>query len=323
MVDPDVNSSDETIKNSKNSKNTFKCCNTKESGSLVCVKCFELYHKSCGKRVNLKIVEKNKVLCPECQGPPNGIEDRFSELLKAKNETIGDKNRIIKAKDDLIVELMKKIHNLEAHVAAISSDKQVVDAKQNIKEKNNRAKDSEGNIDKREINKDTEKKAVPSELETRKRSITNVEVGAAVQAVQQSLKMSEVVNLEKDEDDLEWTRVNRTANQRNRKTRPPKVIGTGCKIESNLKAAERKAWIFIRKTNKDTTETVIKNHIAAIVKHNDFTVQIKESKYNNKNFIVSIPINDMDAINNPQNWPQGISLEKYIFRRAPRETPVG
>ena len=194
------------------------------------------------------------------------------------------------------------------NVATTTSNKQNVEKGPEGKRESN----NNGNL---KSEKDP-KKTIRENVECKRKTVTKAEVNTALQLAKQKGIMNDVINLEETDDNSNWKEVIRKPNRKSVE-RKHKVIGEGCELEANLKAAERKAWVFVRRLSKETTEEMIKTHVEAIIKHNNISVEIKESKYNNKNFVVGIPLKDIDVINNPKNWPVGVSVEKYIFRWAP------
>lgn len=62
-------------------KNVYKCCKDKEFKSYVCVKCFNLYHRSCLNRLrNKKFLGGHKMICCDIESETNLLEDEIEGL---------------------------------------------------------------------------------------------------------------------------------------------------------------------------------------------------------------------------------------------------
>jgi hypothetical protein len=94
------------------------------------------------------------------------------------------------------------------------------------------------------------------------------------------------------------------------------VIGTRNDEATGLKAAPRKTWLFITKTEKNTDVTTMNAHIESILKHKNFSCEEALSKHGNKNFKVSADFSEHHELINPENWPSGININRYIFRKS-------
>lgn len=73
-------------------KNVYKCCKDKEFKSYVCVKCYNIYHKSCLNRMrNKKFLGGHKITCCESESETNLLEDEI-EILKSELSALNQDN---------------------------------------------------------------------------------------------------------------------------------------------------------------------------------------------------------------------------------------
>ena len=106
-----------------------------------------------------------------------------------------------------------------------------------------------------------------------------------------------------------WATVARRGTRRKRN----EIVGTSQNIETGIRAAERRRWLFIGNLDETITETDMKNHISKIVEHNDFECSKLSTRYKTNCYKVAIKAADVEPMTDPQNWAEGIKIGRYIF----------
>ena len=104
----------------------------------------------------------------------------------------------------------------------------------------------------------------------------------------------------------------------NSKSDTPIIIG------GNLKAAGKRAWLYVGRTSRDTTTDILKHYLAE--KLNTIEVLVEELPHNNnqertsRSFKVGIDFNKLNTVESDDFWPQNIVIRRFRFFRGQKQT---
>lgn len=103
----------------------------------------------------------------------------------------------------------------------------------------------------------------------------------------------------------------------------PTFVGTkqaletySTKIENELQAANRKAWLYIGHLHQNTTPEKVERHLKNLDVKEISECEEIQTKGSLKAFKVGIPLTDLQKITNPESWPEGVIVRRYRFFRT-------
>lgn len=98
------------------------------------------------------------------------------------------------------------------------------------------------------------------------------------------------------------------------------AICTG-NTEIGLGVEPRKAWFFLGRFSKEIKDDEVKSHVESLIGENiKFALERLETKsIIAASFKVGVPFDSKEKILNPNNWPAGVEVGRYHFRRAPKQ----
>lgn len=98
------------------------------------------------------------------------------------------------------------------------------------------------------------------------------------------------------------------------KRRAHNIIGTN-ENNTQMKAAPRKAWLFVGRLHEETkTEDVIAHLQANNIKEEIICEEI-ETKGRTKAFKIGLNFDDLEKTNDPNLWPRNVIVRRYRFPR--------
>lgn len=121
------------------------------------------------------------------------------------------------------------------------------------------------------------------------------------------------------EDEVEgtWTRVTYGRSNRTNRTQGAKqTIGTNTRMDEDIQAAQRYAWLFLGRLKEDTTADKVKKYLHKNGIQGNTICEEIESRGRNKAFKLGIPLEYLGEANDPNFWPEGVVVRRYRFRRT-------
>ncbi|KAJ4451794.1 hypothetical protein ANN_03266 [Periplaneta americana] len=103
-----------------------------------------------------------------------------------------------------------------------------------------------------------------------------------------------------------------------RRQQQPRSSGTltGTGTEDNiLKAAERKAWLFVGRLRQESTPESVKNFLSRKGIAEEIICEELPTRGSTKAFKVGIPFNTLETVNKDEFWPAGINVRRFRFFR--------
>ncbi|PSN49265.1 hypothetical protein C0J52_08190 [Blattella germanica] len=116
--------------------------------------------------------------------------------------------------------------------------------------------------------------------------------------------------------DEEWELV------KSRRQRTKRNTLGGTRIpDDGLQAADKKAWLYIGKLKKNTSEMLTK-HLVNNGIQGEITCEELNTLGDTKAFKVSIPLHHLKETELPNFWPMGIRVRRFRFRKTYRDEGV-
>lgn len=109
--------------------------------------------------------------------------------------------------------------------------------------------------------------------------------------------------------ELPWTEV---AKRRNRE-----IVG-GKDTKNGMRAATKKAWLFVGRLHEETTEEDLSSYLTDNGITGEITCERIEIKGRNKAYKVGMDFENLEKTNEPSFWPKNVLIRTYRF---PRPTP--
>ena len=236
------------------------------------------------------------------------IDGMYQELIQAKDAIIAATSATLKAKDQLVNELLAKINtqcnkNIEpskityANKADIGKSSGTKDLQEETKTASNTImKVQHGGT----INPSVKTKASD-------RQITREQVKLAIEEVKSTTTTNGLTNPAPDD----WKQA------RSRRYRP-KTLGTAKITNSEFSGTEKKLWLYLYRINIEATA----GKIEAYIKRKDPSLEkdiiVKEIPGDSeklKRFMVSAPFTKKDEFYDPGFWPSGVGIKRFDFRK--------
>lgn len=326
-----------------------KYCNKSVSNSVKCINCANIFHPSCAGRVKgVKTINSLEVICCSDSNSKNSVSDKgvsdgvlteFTEqenYLKRENKMLME---MLSAKDDIINALREEIDLLKDKIVLMDEIKV-------LKQKSNEGKKtcdkkSAGISYQKEKNESDRKVNInnPSLITTDLMQQTLKKVNKEMTAHKQAEIMEDIINLQKNEKsivdgdrlELEQHRSKKRSTPANdmtdcdngfityssRKNRRRNAI-VGSKATTNddvgFSGVERKAWLYIGRTAKTTTEQTVISYLKMNFKDEEFNVTKLTSKSEYPCFKIGASFKLKDKLNSSDLWPVGVVVRRYNFR---------
>lgn len=106
---------------------------------------------------------------------------------------------------------------------------------------------------------------------------------------------------------------------RRKRGRRPTVMGSR-KLEpsddNSFTGADRRIWLYVGKTSTHTTEEVVHDYLRRSAGGEDFTVSKLSYKGTYPSFKVSAPFNLKEKLQDPNFWPSGVLVRRFLFKRS-------
>ena len=99
----------------------------------------------------------------------------------------------------------------------------------------------------------------------------------------------------------------------------PEIRGQNTVDSSILSAASKKAWLYVGRTNKNTTTDNMKEYISKKLESDEVSAEDLSSgniEYNSRSFKIGINYNYLEKVLNPNFWPKDIVVRRFRFFRA-------
>lgn len=108
-----------------------------------------------------------------------------------------------------------------------------------------------------------------------------------------------------------WVEVARRPPPRNTGIQGTRPFDTAC----NLRAADRKAWLFIGRLHPTTDAETLTFHLKDAGIQGEIECEQIETRGRTKAFKIGIPFEDRERATTPEIWPEGILVRRFSFRR--------
>ncbi|XP_045475264.1 uncharacterized protein LOC123681102 [Harmonia axyridis] len=346
----DDRSEDESVRSDKSSSvidNYYKCCSKKACTIQVCINCEGIFHGSCVKKKNFKVLSKRHIECCD-KIPDENKKLNKEEILELKIEYLSK----------LLAECQDKIDVLKENNSLLKENNRLLTLQLNSIHKKSETKSESqyANVVKRVNNNDV-KKIVPNVpqivVQTSERSdmrpnpkkhnlsiLSKSNVNSVNENIinsgdtdnynqletAQRKKMEEVINLGQHTDSInnrthltpenqeEW----RTMHSRKKRKFRPTRFGT-CKMtediaENSFVGQKKRAWFFISRVKAHVTEPIIEEYIRKKPGFAKEVVEIKQLNFENKksaqkSFLVKVPFTKKDELYKPEFWPENVVIK--------------
>lgn len=129
--------------------------------------------------------------------------------------------------------------------------------------------------------------------------------------------MTQDQETEMNTNEEQWTTVTHRRERRPAKQHET-LTGAG-PSDTNLQAAEKRAWLYVGRLKPETTPDSIKQYLSKKgVKENVICEELT-NKSHTKSFKVGIPFHHLELANTAEFWPEGITVRRFRFPRLFRE----
>lgn len=104
------------------------------------------------------------------------------------------------------------------------------------------------------------------------------------------------------------------------KRRKNAIFGTLTEdADTNLKAQEKRKWIFVGNVNKECDAETIKSHIRKFVDKKDVVCEKMVTYFDTNCFKIGVKAEDYELIRKPECRPNGIKLSRFHFKGTPKK----
>lgn len=314
-------------------KTFYKCCAKKVCKARICINCDSVYHSSCAKRRNLKIINNTQVRCCDSMAANREATlelkveylNKIVSELKDKNSVLMENNSLLKQNNQLLLNQLKQ---LESNTTTYKPNVNIVqksyaDAAMVNK---NEDKSYQQSVPATSAAVDSAPPELVSDRSEEKKTTGRVPVpGVPNQKVQNinnhNNQFSNLSNLNNNDRITNGNRTNRKKiKNSNRK------IGSyedgGDFIASKLPNKTKKIWLFISKVKNtidpETVHTYILKHIPSA---SDTSVSVKLCNVkipnpNHKSFMIGVDPEHKETVYKEDFWPNGVCFERFNFGRG-------
>ena len=285
---------------------------------ITCTICNNNFHSQCVS-VNLRGFHlKKNWICKTvyCQD----IIKQSTETVEPESETFWDANGkmdkklfqyILKQKDELILELRGTIQLMRNHIELLQSKK---GNKQDIKK-------SEITDVRNETQKEIEATGMPKKSTKLITDTSTVrDQKTPLMNPDNSSKDTTHLKTQAKKDHLEKTNTSAAApKKRNTSSSKANNVIIGKKDNSGpLKASQAKAYLYVRRLAKNTTVNDLQTYLAE-----DFPevkCELLDNKFetNQSRFKVTINLENLEKIKNPDYWPYGTLVSRFFHPKNPK-----
>lgn len=297
------------------SEQICKKCKSKVVNGWKCIHCESVFHSSCGKRKNVKIVSDNLIICCEKSEAECVVPDVDSAFFDAIEEISGNDKKInieifnylIKQKDLIINGLNDKIKLLNQQIDLILSNNTI---------SNQQKKDQSDLIcnvvNQKHNNLPNEKKIIPPPKMPENQVISKDQVSLAINEAESQAKLNEIINLPNNASTSkqdEWTTVVR------KNTRRRQIIVGSNQESTEVTGVPEVVSLHVYRLNPKTTAenltTLMKSHLS------EFKCEQLNSKFPNvySSFKVTIFGNSFKKAMDASIWPFGACVSRFLSKR--------
>lgn len=93
------------------------------------------------------------------------------------------------------------------------------------------------------------------------------------------------------------------------------MLGSNAKTdESGLKGAEARVWLYVGRTQPNTTDDQVVKYLKDNLKATDVGCERLNGKSQYPSFKISAPARFKDTLNEPAFWPVGVTVRRFRFR---------
>lgn len=299
-----------------------ECKSTAKEG-LKCILCGSLFHHSCVQsNKQIIFVEKNKITCcakgevkPDLK-MDSEIEMEFWGAISEHNPDVPVKtmdirivNYIIKQKDCLIETLQSEVKVLREQFLDSKKPQKIqtsvdIDAKKTNETKSRPMLKTAG------IPKNQD--ALAKHVTAKANNVNKVKVNELQAPDSITSKTNEKVD--KKEDNT-WIHVSRKKPTKAKKQNPI-IIGNKLGADnSNIKAAPRKAYLYVTRLSNTTTQEALTTFLQKDVP--EVACEELPNKYPShfKRFKVTVHLENLKKILHPDVWPSGVEVTRFFHPR--------
>lgn len=330
----------QTINHREKIANSYcKYCKKIVINKVKCVKCLEVFHKSCLKQAT-------QVKNPECQHEAeeyefevkskeeNGLETE-NKLLRKIIQEQEDKYQLLQENCELLKEkiimleqqLKKKSEEKTKHSNDESKGKKMPDSRKSHKHQHSSlsakmTSSSSSNIDipERDLPSSSSSSNDKGKLEllASNPSIPNLCLTSNDSIINKQIETEK--STENTDNNKEWTTVLNKNRKYSKIRRPEPIKGTG-EIPDNFgfSIAEKKACLFISGYGPNAPEEVLTRYLKDKLNVTCISEKMK-TKYDHlqTSFKITVPKDRIEEIMSPDLWPKGITVNHFLpLRRHP------
>lgn len=280
-----------------------------------------MYHISCANRKNFKFLYRNLIQCcvnSEVYSDHMETISRLEKTIADKNTIIEDKITIIKDKEYIIQQLEDKIKLLQ-WVNPNQKKEQVSSAAPSIDidtEKAVNKKSKKKNGKKSNVNKEKDPSKISSEqvsvaVATALKKLEERKIETFRDAVASTaLPSNAVTNNKSVTEEQNWTLV-----QRKKAPRRKATTIEGTNANAVIKGVVKQAHLHVFRLAPETTEEQLENYLRD-KNFENVTCKKIASKHPNvySSFKVSVLESELEKIKSPEIWPQGVCVDRFLFR---------
>lgn len=332
-----------------------KRCKSNVVNGIKCINCDSLFHVSCAKLSNVKILSDKTLNCCESENMQVDSDDAFFDAIQDSSSSSSSKvdisifKYIIKQKDCIINELQDKIIILNNHIevlnkcmvfssntntknvtvnkdtATSSKDKEskslrdiVPEKKQEIARKINGTDvhTGEGVVsDKKDVF--TRKVNKPGIL-VNKEVITEKQVSVAINEVTGKMKLNECINMEMDsarsqeQETKKWETVD--FKRRRKSTSKSMVMGNN-KQSDTIKGVPKYVELHVCRIDPGTTSEMLRKYLESSFSEVKCESLISRQPELYSSFKVSVYERNFQRAMDPNVWPEGALIGRFLYRR--------
>lgn len=322
-------------------KNNYRCCVKKVCTTQVCMNCGGLYHNSCAKKKNIKIINERYVeCCDEVQDGRRNLNreeilelkiehlskllvesNEKNEILKENNSILKENNKLLKQRlDDMEKKYAEKTDNEREQYSDILKTDRIGDK---ITNKTSDSKivprvvvqmHEDAEVDRRHLIDDTNFKFKTKQQQQSKFTSTSKNQGN---------KEIHIRNINNE------TSYNHDGFERVQRRRPKsRRLGTTRVSEEEEKTgfvgAERRAWIYLYRIKRHVKAQQVEEYVKKNPAFTNEKVEVKElpsEPTQLKCFVLTAPLEKKNQLYDPSFWPQNVGVKRFNFGHFQKYKP--
>lgn len=315
----------------KSYEKQFKCCQSKTTKNIVCIKCGNIYHLSCAVKNKLKCVKicDSRIVCAECELLDSQTTSNEAIIkLKTENEFLKkilkekeDKYNLLLSNNDLLTQNNRLLQDKIIHLESKYDSSSFLPHQQKAVSKSLHKKDvnkAVGNI----VNKsDMTSNKVKHRLHAEKaqmeimNDIIQLENGDKTEIAQVNNENGTDSGNASGNAQAEDAGYSTVTYKKKRNFIAKRLYGEN---DTENFGVQKKIWLYLYRIKRDITSEIIENYFKKHSKFKNANITVKELQTDsdqNKCFMFGIDFHFKEDIYKPSTWPKNVAYKRFNFRK--------